>query len=401
MYSNYVQTTNQNRRRRNKKFASVIDHNTMIKQRELLIKNIQTPNNASPMEHKFRLENPVMSNKNYQELVPRFVTPINTPNSVVRRVLSPKSQLKLNMHLSSQYRSNRIFNLCCCCFRVRSIKAVYATILVNDIFLSANVMVMSYIITLSWLFAMPSVAFFLISGGVYVHWQVENREFGEFCKWFLYSRWVFYILASIIYFRILYEILPIVIEGKNLEDADITEIEQEWLELINIRRLAFLSIILISLQLYLLSNLYWNYLIHKVLLEFKERKNWENKQKRKGLGMSFFNMSTHENLNLNNKGPKSGKFSIMEDQTPKKLQIRDMIQGQRRKLNRMDRDKPSFFTVYKENDDDSKKFKLLWFTRKEIRNEQLEKEKQQKQISNFKMQLEEEEKGLIKLDRSI
>lgn len=92
---------------------------------------------------------------------------IRQPNDSIK--LSPRSQLRLNMHLSIQYKSKREFKLCVFCCRVFSIKSVYQLLLVNDIFLSANLFVLGYTITFSWLFNIPNLVQFLLSSAVYVH----------------------------------------------------------------------------------------------------------------------------------------------------------------------------------------------------------------------------------------
>lgn len=169
MYSNYVQP-NKNKLRHNRKFHSVINPLNLARNREKFMNKINiNEHQKSPNQHSSRnrldLENNPNNLKKYADLLPTLMT----LNSERKRPLSPKSQLKLNRYLSMQYKNKRQFKLCCFCWGMRNIQNVYSLILINDIFLSANLLVLCYIITFSLLYTFPSIVFFFLSSGVYIH----------------------------------------------------------------------------------------------------------------------------------------------------------------------------------------------------------------------------------------
>lgn len=124
--------------------------------------------------------------------------------------LSPRAKLKLNSCLSEQYKSNREFKIFVWCCKVVSIKRIKQMLLINDIFLSANMFVLSFAVTFSWLFTLPNLIEFFLSSVVYVHWNVMNQEFGNYTKWYFYCRIAYYAIISIFYIVALVRLAPVV-----------------------------------------------------------------------------------------------------------------------------------------------------------------------------------------------
>ena len=79
-------------------------------------------------------------------------------------------------------------------------------------------------------------------------------------------------IISVFYSVLLVEIMPIAISGKSLEGSDLNDSEKEWLNLINFKKLRFLSVILIAFIVYILMNLYWNFMMHEIMEESKDIK---------------------------------------------------------------------------------------------------------------------------------
>ena len=95
MYSNYVQHSNRFRRAL-RKHNTFIDHNTILKNREKFIEDLNNPENRKTpkpgytpfnMDNKFGMENAIIKSNKYKDIVPRY----GTPNTMVNRQLSPKS----------------------------------------------------------------------------------------------------------------------------------------------------------------------------------------------------------------------------------------------------------------------------------------------------------------------
>lgn len=61
------------------------------------------------------------------------------------------------------------YTLCRCFLSFTDIRNAYMTILVNDIFMAANISTFTYVVTLSVYYALPSCVFFVLASVTYVH----------------------------------------------------------------------------------------------------------------------------------------------------------------------------------------------------------------------------------------
>jgi hypothetical protein len=172
--------------------------------------------------------------------------------------MDEKNLIKLRNALAKKYKFKNRYTLCCCCLKFKDIRNAYMTIMINDIFVAANMSTLAYIVTLEILYASPGIMFFIVATMTYVHWRVQNQVFDQFNQYYLVCRWIFYIGLTIPYGRILWEITPIIYHRKKISNSNLTLSEKQWLTLFSINKLFFLAGILVYLLIYLLSNIYWN-----------------------------------------------------------------------------------------------------------------------------------------------
>lgn len=135
--------------------------------------------------------------------------------------------------------------------------------------------------------------------------------------------------------------MPIAIYNKSLEDSNLNESEKEWLNLINFRRLRFLTVVMIGFIIYILMNLYWNYIMYQIMEESKDIKQWEVDKRKKGYAMSLFNRNISEEGKQGNQTRK--KFHRLS-------QIPVQHQTPNNRINSSEREikqpRMSFFTAY-------------------------------------------------------
>lgn len=212
----------------------------------------------------------------------------------VANELDEKNFIKLRNALSKKYKFKNRYTLCCCCLKFKDIRNAYMTILVNDILIAANMSTLAYIVTFELIYASPGILFFIVATITYVHWRAQDQIFDKFNQYYLVCRWIFYIGLTFPYGRILYEIIPIIYSKKKISDSNLTLSEKQWLSLFSINKLFFLASILIYLLIYLLSNIYWNIVMRRILQEWDRMLEYERKKFKHTLSVTFKKKSLHK-----------------------------------------------------------------------------------------------------------
>lgn len=208
--------------------------------------------------------------------------------------LDEKNYIKLRNALAKKYKFKKRYTLCCCCIKFKDIRNAYMTILINDIFVAANMSTLAYIVTFEIIYASPGLLFFLVATMTYVHWRAQDQVFGKFNEYYLVCRWIFYIGLTIPYGRILWEIVPIIYGKKKISDSGLSLSEKQWLTLFSINKLFFLAGILTYLLIYLLSNIYWNIVMNQILKEWDRMIEYENRKFKQTLSVTFKKKSLHK-----------------------------------------------------------------------------------------------------------
>ena len=163
----------------------------------------QPPNGVYTFKKSKTIANPTkLSEKRKRDLLAKYLKKSS-------KGLSPRSQMKLKMHMIQTFRRDKETVLCFCFLKFKKLESAFMTILVNDIIFSANVCVLGFILTLRFIEAIPGLVFFLISSAAYVHWRVERISFGLLFWVFLVFRWIFYIIISLAYIDLFVEVSPL------------------------------------------------------------------------------------------------------------------------------------------------------------------------------------------------
>ena len=225
---------------------------------------------------------------------------MKTKNFLAHRAqMDEQSRIGLNKKLMvGEHELRKRYILCCCFFKIKKIQNAYMIILVNDIISSANFATLAYIISLDLLYAFPGVSFFILSTFTYVQWRVENNIFGQLNKIYLVCRWIFYLFMTLPYARILYQILPIIWGGKQLQDADISPSEKQWLTLFSLNKILIMAFILLLTLVYCLANLYWNVVMFNILQDWEAMKDNEVLDMKDNLEYAFEKLSLRNLQNV-------------------------------------------------------------------------------------------------------
>ena len=169
----------------------------------------------------------------------------------------------------------RVFNMCCCCVKFRDFKNAYLCILINDIILSANLMILVFISTFDLAYCAVPCLFFLVSTLVYVSWRVQNEVFTLVDRVYYYVRWLILLGLLVPLGYLIYRVVLVLWRGT---DSPVYEQvnsaskapETNWLRVISQDNLYLLCIVASLICCYVLFNFYWSRLIKEVLQASEE-----------------------------------------------------------------------------------------------------------------------------------
>jgi len=154
------------------------------------------------------------------------------------------------------------YKLCICCMKFGQYKNAYMCILVNDIILSANMTLYTFISTfLIWYYIIPLI-FFVLASFTYVYWRVESERFSILNTIYLWFRLGVFIIINVPFMTILYRIMAVLAtkrKGENVNDLtkNLSSSESLILAIISLNNVYVLIIICGFALVYNIFNLVW------------------------------------------------------------------------------------------------------------------------------------------------
>ena len=144
-------------------------------------------------------------------------------------------------------------------------------IVVNDIILSANMTMYTFISTFTWTYFVIPLIFFVVSTITYVYWRVQSEEFGLINKVYYWIRWVVVLLINIPFITLMYRIFELIGDRAKTDYSviagNLSDSERLLISIISMNNIYFLIGMCTTACFYNLFNLFWCCQMYRILRE--------------------------------------------------------------------------------------------------------------------------------------
>ena len=198
-----------------------------------------------------------------------------------------------------------------CCFRFKHFKKAYLFILVNDIILSANVTLYTFVSTFQILYYIMPLIFSIFSNITYLTWRVRKERFDTINKVYWWFRIGILILFNIPYSLLIIRLIIFISKKRNLKVEEVSEnlegTEKLILSMISLNNIYFLVIVCLLSLIYTIINLVWCCVMRNILKDAFEYQELKSKMKNGDNGKK----SDHNNVDekIENKENERGEMS--------------------------------------------------------------------------------------------
>lgn len=192
---------------------------------------------------------------------------------IKKKLTNHYGRMHRDLKINASY--NKHYTMCLCCIRFSQYRYSYMFILVNDIILSANLTLYTFISTFSFYYYCVPLFFFLISTITYVLWRVQSERFTRLNKYYLWFRCLILLLVNIPFLSLVVRLLKHLSSRKSTEEIpeNLSENERLVLSMVSLNNVYVLIGFCFLAFLYNLFSLVWNCQMKRILDDAAEFQN--------------------------------------------------------------------------------------------------------------------------------